>query len=293
MTAIRIDGKATALEVREEVRLEVAEISDADNRPGLAVILVGDDPASQIYVRSKGKACEKAGIFSETRKRPADITEEQLLKEIDELNNDPKIHGILVQLPLPKHIDEQKVIEAISPDKDVDGFHPYNVGRMMIGLSTFFPATPAGIVELLKRYKIETKGKHVVVIGRSNIVGKPIANMMVQKNETGNSLVTIVHSAAKDITPYVKQADILVAAVGRPEFITKDMLKEGVVVVDVGINRVEADTPKGYRVVGDVAYDEALEVASYITPVPGGVGPMTIAMLLKNTLKAYKQSSGK
>ncbi|MEL6820617.1 MAG: tetrahydrofolate dehydrogenase/cyclohydrolase catalytic domain-containing protein, partial [Calditrichota bacterium] len=171
MTAIRIDGKATALEVREEVRLEVAEISDADNRPGLAVILVGDDPASQIYVRSKGKACEKAGIFSETRKRPADITEEQLLKEIDELNNDPKIHGILVQLPLPKHVDEQKVIEAISPDKDVDGFHPYNVGRMMIGLSTFFPATPAGIVELLKRYKIETKGKHVVVIGRSNIVG--------------------------------------------------------------------------------------------------------------------------
>jgi len=290
MTAIRIDGKATALEVREEVRLEVEAVSTEESRPGLAVILVGEDPASSIYVRSKGKACAKAGIFSETRKRPVDISEEQLLAEIEELNNDPKIHGILVQLPLPKHIDEQKVIEAISPDKDVDGFHPYNVGRMMIGLSTFFPATPAGIVELLKRYKIETKGKHVVVIGRSNIVGKPIANMMVQKNETGNSLVTIVHSAAKDITPYVKQADILVAAVGRARFITKDMLKEGVVVVDVGINRVEADNEKGYRVVGDVAYDEAAEVASYITPVPGGVGPMTIAMLLKNTLKAYKQS---
>ncbi len=266
---------------------EVAALPSGSPRPGLAVILVGDDPASQVYVRNKGKACQKAGIESITRLFPAEISQEKLLAEIEQLNQDDCYHGLLVQLPLPGHIDARKVIEAVAPEKDVDCFHPFNVGRLLIGMPVFLPATPAGIMELLRRYEIETSGKHVVVVGRSNIVGKPLAAMMMQKQAHANAIVTVVHSAAGDLGYYTRQADILIGAIGRPEYLKGDMIKPGAVVVDVGINRVEADTPKGYRLVGDVHFEEASQVASYITPVPGGVGPMTIAMLLKNTLKAY------
>jgi len=261
--------------------------------PGLVAILVGDNPASQIYVKSKGRACEEIGMKSKTEILPADISEEELLKIIDRYNNDNNYHGILVQLPLPEHINEDKIIEAIKPEKDVDGFHPVNVGRLVIGKDALRSCTPAGIQELLKRYDIETKGKHVVIVGRSNIVGKPIANIMVQKEQFANSIVTVCHSAADDLSYYTKQADILITAIGRAEFITADMVKEGVVVIDVGINRVEDSTKKrGYRVVGDVKFDDVSQKSSYITPVPGGVGPMTIAMLLKNTFKAYKNFGG-
>lgn len=285
MKAKVIDGKETAAQIRSELEKEVANLQ-TDRKPGLAVILVGEDPASEVYVRNKGRACEKAGIQSLTKKLPAETSQEALLAEIDRLNNDDAYHGILVQLPLPKHIDPQKIIEAIDPRKDVDCFHPFNVGRLAIGMSVFEPCTPAGIVALLKRYQIDPSGKHVVILGRSNIVGKPLANLLVQKAEGANAIVTVVHSAAKDVSEFTRQADILVAAIGRPEFVTADMVKDGVAVIDVGINRIDADTPKGYRLVGDVAYEDVAEKASFITPVPGGVGPMTIAMLLKNTVKA-------
>ncbi len=288
MRAKLIDGKAVAAQIREEVRREVEEIDARGGQPALAVLLVGEDPASRVYVRNKAKACEKAGIHSITKTYPTTISQQELLSEINYYNEHPDWHGILVQLPLPKHIDPETVIEAIRPEKDVDCFHPFNVGRLMLGMPIFQPATPAGIVELLKRYEISTVGKHVVVLGRSNIVGKPLANLLVQKNPDANAVVTVVHSAAKDVAAYTRQADILVAAIGRAEFVQADMVKEGAVVIDVGINRVDADTPKGYRLVGDVAFEEVAEVADYITPVPGGVGPMTIAMLLKNTLKAYQ-----
>ncbi len=286
---ILIDGKKTAQEIREELKADIQKLKeDGKNVPGLVVIIVGDDPASRIYVKSKGKACNEIGMRTKTEEIPSSISEEELLNIIESYNNNPDYHGILVQLPLPEHIREDKIIEAISPEKDVDGFHPVSVGKLVIGKDTFRSCTPAGIQELLIRYNIDTKGKHVVVLGRSNIVGKPIANIMLQKKEHANSIVTICHSAAPDVSYYTKQADILIAAIGVPEFVKADMVKEGVVVIDVGINRVEdASKPKGYRLTGDVAFDEVAEKASYITPVPGGVGPMTIAMLLKNTYKAY------
>ncbi len=283
-----IDGKKISQEIKEEIRLATAQFkTEKGYVPGLAFILVGENPASQSYVKSKGKACEEIGFYSVTERVPASISESELLHMIDRFNKDPLIHGILVQLPLPKHINEQNVIEAISPGKDVDGFHPANVGKMMIGIDTFFPCTPYGIVELLKRSKIDPSGKHVVVVGRSNIVGKPIANMLVQKKEWANAIVTIAHTAAKDISYYTKQADILIAAVGKAHAITKEMVKPGVVVIDVGINRIDdASAKNGSRLTGDVDYDSVKEVASAMTPVPGGVGPMTIAMLMVNTFRA-------
>ena len=284
-----IDGKKTAADIREELKIDIAKLTAAGkNIPGLVTILVGNNPASEIYVRSKVKACEEIGMRTKAEKLDDNISEAELLKLVDKYNNDNNFHGILVQLPLPKHINEDKVIEAISPKKDVDGFHPISVGNLVIGKDTFASCTPAGIQELLIRYGIETKGKHVVVLGRSNIVGKPIANIMLQKKEGANSIVTICHSAAKDLASFTRQADILIAAIGSPEFVKADMVKDGVVVIDVGINRVNDDTKsKGYRVVGDVDYNAVAPKSSFITPVPGGVGPMTIAMLLKNTYKAY------
>lgn len=288
MKAQIIDGKSVAAQIREEVRNDVAALP-GDGKPGLAVILVGNDPASEVYVRNKGRACEKAGIHSVTRKLPETTSEADLLAEIDALNNDDNFHGILVQLPLPAHIDAQKVIEAVSPEKDVDCFHPFNVGKLVIGMPLFAPCTPAGIVELLARYDIDPSGKHVVVLGRSNIVGKPMANLLVQKAKGANAIVTVAHSAAKDLKALTLQADILVAAIGRPEFVTADMVKEDAVIIDVGINRVDDPSrERGYRLTGDVDFEGIAEKASYITPVPGGVGPMTIAMLLKNTLTAYQ-----
>lgn len=286
---ILIDGKETAKQIREELKTDIQKLKEERrNVPGLVTILVGEDPASKIYVNSKGKACREIGMLSKIEEIPAAISETELLSLVESYNNNPDFHGILVQLPLPEHINEDKIIEAISPEKDVDGFHPVSVGKLVIGKDTFRSCTPAGIQELLIRYKIDTKGKHVVVLGRSNIVGKPIANIMLQKNEYANSIVTICHSAAPDVSYYTKQADVLIAAIGVPEFVKADMVKEGVVVIDVGINRVEdSSKPKGYRLTGDVAFDEVAEKASYITPVPGGVGPMTIAMLLTNTYKAY------
>ena len=287
---ILIDGKKVAADIRNELKEKISQLkAEGKNVPGLVAIIVGDDPASQIYVASKGKACEEIGMRTKTEKLSVDISEAELLSLIQSYNQNKDYHGILVQLPLPKHINEDKVIETISPQKDVDGFHPISVGNLVIGKDTFASCTPAGIQELLIRYNIETKGKHVVVVGRSNIVGKPIANIMLQKAEGANSIVTIVHSAAKDISFYTKQADILIAAIGKAEMIKADMVKDGVAVIDVGINRIEDSTKaKGYRIVGDVDFENVSKKASFITPVPGGVGPMTIAMLLSNTFKAYK-----
>jgi methylenetetrahydrofolate dehydrogenase (NADP+)/methenyltetrahydrofolate cyclohydrolase len=283
-----IDGKSVGIEIREEVKNEVQHLSAKGKKPGLAVILVGEHPASQVYVKMKARACEEAGIHSVTDRISADISEGFLLEKIDNYNKDPKYHGLLVQLPLPDHINEQKIIEAVAPQKDVDCFHPYNVGRLMIGMPIFEPATPAGIVELLWRSDIDTKGKHIVILGRSNIVGKPLSMMLMQKKEGANAIVTVVHTGTQDISTFSREADILIAAMGKPEMVRADMVKEGVVVIDVGVNRVEAQNEKGYRLVGDVAFAEVEPKASAITPVPGGVGPMTIAMLLKNTIKAFK-----
>jgi methylenetetrahydrofolate dehydrogenase (NADP+) / methenyltetrahydrofolate cyclohydrolase len=287
--AVIIDGKLVAEEIRAELKNKIDWLKSLNLRvPGLVTIMVGDNPASYSYVTSKGKACNAVGMLSKIEKLDESTTEQQLLELIDHYNSNGDYDGILVQLPLPKHINEDRVIERISPAKDVDGFHPITIGNLVIGKDTFFPCTPNGIVELLKYYKIETSGKHVVVVGRSNIVGKPIANMMLQKKAGANSIVTVCHSAAKDLTRYTKDADILIAAIGQPYYIKADMVKDGVVVIDVGINRVEdATKPKGYRLVGDVDYDNVLPKASYITPVPGGVGLMTIAMLLRNTFLAY------
>ncbi len=276
--AIRIDGKAIAAAVRQEVRLEAEAMTKQGNTPGLAVILVGDDPASRVYVNNKKKACAEAGIHSEEFALPADTTQEQLLALVEELNNRADIHGILCQLPLPKHLDDKAVIAAISPDKDVDAFHAANVGQILIGDYTFLPCTPAGVMELLHRTDISVEGKHCVVIGRSNIVGKPMAMLLLHENAT----VTICHSRTRNLQEICREADVLVAAVGRAGFVTPDMVKPGAVVIDVGINR----NAEG-KLRGDV--DPAVEeVAGYITPVPGGVGPMTIAMLLKNTITAAK-----
>lgn len=286
-----IDGKKISDDIKEELKVKIDElIANEKKVPGLVTILVGEDPASSVYVRSKNKACAKIGMHSKIEQLPAETSEEELLSLVQKYNSDPDYHGILVQLPLPKQIDEDKVIESISPSKDVDGFHPINVGNLVIGKDTFYPCTPHGIVELLKRYNIETKGKHVVVVGRSNIVGKPIANMMFQKKDGANSIVTVCHSAASDLKQFTTQADIIVAAIGRAKFITAEMVKDDVVVIDVGINRVDdPSTEKGYRLVGDVDFDAVKEKASYITPVPKGVGPMTIAMLLRNTFEAYQK----
>ena len=286
---IIIDGKKIASEIREELKSKIEWLKSLNIRvPGLVTIMVGDSPASQSYVKSKGKACNEIGMLSKVEILPAETTEQQLLELIDQYNSNDEYHGILVQLPLPKHIDEDKVIERILPGKDVDGFHPISVGNLVIGKNTFFPCTPNGILELIKRYKIETSGKHVVVVGRSNIVGKPVANMLLQKKEGANAIVTVCHSAAKDLSHYIRDADILIAAIGKPNFITADMVKDGVAVIDVGINRVEdSSLPKGYKIVGDVDFEGVSPKASFITPVPGGVGPMTIAMLLQNTFLAY------
>jgi methylenetetrahydrofolate dehydrogenase (NADP+)/methenyltetrahydrofolate cyclohydrolase len=284
-----LDGKKIAQDIRNELKADIEKLKSSGSEvPGLVAILVGDNPASESYVKGKAKACAEIGMRANTEKYPSDMKEDDLLQLIESYNTNKQFHGILVQLPLPKHIDEDKVIEAISPKKDVDGFHPISVGNLVIGKPAFRSCTPAGIQELLIRYKIETKGKHLVVLGRSNIVGKPIANIMLQKKEFANSIVTVCHSAAPDVSYYTKQADILVAAMGSPKFVKADMVKEGVVVIDVGINRVEDKAAKkGYRLVGDVDFDEVSKKASYITPVPGGVGPMTIAMLLTNTYEGF------
>ncbi len=289
-----IDGKKIAEQIKNEVKAETERLKKTKGiTPGLAFILVGENPASQVYVRMKGKACGEMGFFSITDRLPADTPEKSVLDRIQELNDDPKIHGILVQLPLPKHIHETKVLELIKPSKDVDGFHPYNVGKLVVGEDTLKPCTPAGIQELLLRSGNDPKGKHVVVVGRSNIVGKPVANILLQKQAGANAVVTVAHTGAADLRRYTKEADILIAAMGKPESITGDMLKEGVVVIDVGTNRVDDPTAtNGYRIVGDVHFASASKVAKAITPVPGGVGPMTIAMLMSNTLKAAKRSIG-
>ncbi|MCB2207565.1 MAG: bifunctional methylenetetrahydrofolate dehydrogenase/methenyltetrahydrofolate cyclohydrolase FolD [Bacteroidetes bacterium] len=285
-----IDGKLTAQAIKEEIKKEVAGMIDTDLvAPHLAAILVGDNPASQTYVASKEKAAQLVGITSSVYKFESDITENEILQTIDYLNNDPEIDGFIVQLPLPDHIDVDKVLNSIDPSKDVDGFHPVNVGRMALGLPAFVSATPAGILELLERYKIDTVGKHCVVLGRSNIVGSPMSILMAKKAYPGNSTVTICHSRTENIGEYIKSADILICAIGQPQFVKGEMLKEGAVVIDVGIHRIPADNEKGYRIVGDVDFEEVSKKASYITPVPGGVGPMTIAMLLKNTLLAAKK----
>ena len=282
-----LDGKATADTIKEEIANKVeAIIKRGGKRPHLAAILVGDDGASQTYVGHKEKSCKQVGFDSTLIRFPAEISQELLLAEIFKINNNPSIDGLIVQLPLPKHIDEQKVIEAIDPNKDVDGFHPVNVGKMLLGLPTFISATPAGIIELLSRYNIETSGKHCVIIGRSNIVGRPMANLLSQKSNPGDCTVTMCHSRTKNIKEHTLNADIIIAALGIPEFLKGDMVKEGAVVIDVGITRVEADTKSGFKLVGDVKFDEVAPKCSYITPVPGGVGPMTIISLLKNTLIA-------
>ncbi|MGE5795649.1 MAG: bifunctional methylenetetrahydrofolate dehydrogenase/methenyltetrahydrofolate cyclohydrolase FolD [Ignavibacteria bacterium] len=288
---ILIDGKKVSEQIRNELKEKISElIKSGKNLPGLVTILVGDNPASHIYVNNKVKACEEIGMRTNKEVLDASIPEEKLLSLIKSYNENDDFHGILVQMPLPKNLNEEKIIEAVSPSKDVEGLHPVNVGNLVIGKETFVPCTPGGIQELLIRYKIETAGKHVVVVGRSNLVGKPIANLMFQKKLNANSVVTVCHSAAKDISVYTKQADILIAAMGTPRFIKGNMVKEGAAVIDVGINRIEDKShPKGTRIVGDVDFDEVSKKASFITPVPGGVGPMTIAMLLQNTFKAYMQ----
>jgi methylenetetrahydrofolate dehydrogenase (NADP+)/methenyltetrahydrofolate cyclohydrolase len=281
-----IDGKAISAQIREEVKAAVAERVVAGHRaPYLAVVLVGDDPASASYVRGKAKASAEVGIGSDTLTYDASISEDEVLDIVRRLNEDPNVDGILVQLPLPGHIDEHKVIHAIDPRKDVDCFHPESVGNLVIGLDGFQPATPAGIVELIQRSNIPTSGAHCVIIGRSNIVGKPLANLMLKKGL--DATVTVCHSRTKDLPAIARQADILVAAIGRANFVTADMVKPGAVVIDVGINRVDdASRERGYRLVGDVDFDAVEPIASHITPVPGGVGPMTIAVLLQNTLRA-------
>ncbi len=292
MTAKLLDGTALANAIRADIALDVAALVAQGVHPGLAVVIVGDDPASRVYVASKGKACLEAGMHSETIRLPDTASEAELLAVVDRLNTDPKIHGFLVQLPLPKHISTERVLLRIDPNKDVDGFHPMNVGRVSVGDRTAFrPATPYGCQQMLIRSGIDTKGAHAVVVGRSNIVGKPIANLLVQDTPGGNATVTICHSRSRDLPAITRQADILVVAIGKPEFVTAAMVKPGAVVLDVGINRVvDPSHPKGYRIVGDVAFEPVAEVASWITPVPGGVGKMTIAMLLLNTVQAAKQS---
>ncbi len=286
-----IDGKATAALIKKEIAEEVKElVNQGKKRPHLAAILVGHDGGSETYVRNKVKACEECGFESTLIRYEEEVSEKELLDKVKELNKDTSIDGFIVQLPLPKHISEQKVIETIDYRKDVDGFHPINVGRMSIGLPCYISATPNGIIELLKRYKIETEGKKCVVLGRSNIVGKPMATLMMQKQYPGNATVTVCHSRSKNLAEECQSADIIIAALGQPEFVTADMVKEGAVVIDVGTTRVPSkETKSGFRLKGDVKFDEVAPKCSFITPVPGGVGPMTIVSLMKNTLLAGKK----
>lgn len=290
-----LDGRKVSSEIKEEIHQRVAEIvAKGGRRPHLAAVLVGHDGGSETYVASKVKACEEVGFASSLISFDENITEEQLLQEVDRLNNNPDIDGYIVQLPLPKHIDEQKVMERIDFRKDVDGFHPINVGRTSIGLPSFLSATPQGILELLNRYHIDTNGMHAVVIGRSNIVGKPIATLLMRKAQPGNCTVTVCHSATKNMKEICQSADLIVAALGKPEFLKEDMVKEGAVVIDVGTTRVPDSTRKsGYKLTGDVDFDRVAPKCSYITPVPGGVGPMTIVSLMMNTIKAYTWSYSK
>jgi methylenetetrahydrofolate dehydrogenase (NADP+)/methenyltetrahydrofolate cyclohydrolase len=294
MEATIIDGKMVSKEIKAELKEKVKALNIDGVTPGLAAVLVGDDPASQTYVRSKARACEKIGIYSDVIKKPVDITQDELMEIVRGLNSREEIDGILVQLPLPKHIDEPTVTHLIDPRKDVDGFHPYNVGMMLLGHPIFLPCTPLGIIELLKRYKINPVGKEVVVLGRSNIVGKPIGVMLLQKGEMANATVTFCHSRTANLNEVLKRADILIVAMGLAEFVKSNMVKDGVVLIDVGINRVpDSSTEKGYRLTGDIDFEACYKKASFITPVPGGVGPMTIAMLLANTIKSAQKRAGR
>jgi len=288
-----IDGKAIAAEMQEEMKKTVEDMSEKGVVPGLAAILLGDDPASHTYVRSKERACDRLGLYSDVHRLPAETPEQDLISLIEDLNHDDKVHGILVQLPLPDHIDEGKVLLKVDPDKDVDGFHPVNVGKMVVGQPAFLPCTPHGCKILLERSGIDTAGKHLVILGRSNIVGKPLANIMLKKEKGANAVVTVCHTATVDISYFTKQADILVAAVGRANTVTADMVKDGVVVIDVGTNRIADPSKKsGTRLVGDVDFEAVSKKASAITPVPGGVGPMTITMLMYNTIESAKRHAG-
>ncbi len=291
MAAQVIDGNKIAAQIRGELEKEIKALKEKHGvSPGLAVVLVGENPASQQYVKNKNKAAHEIGIYSEQHNLPKDTPEAELLALVARLNADPKIHGILVQLPLPKHIDEKKVLLLIDPEKDVDGFHPMNLGRMMVGDPAYLPCTPHGVVKMLAYSGVKTSGRHVVVVGRSNIVGKPVANMLVQKAEGADATVTICHSRTRDLPSVTRQADILIAAIGQPEFVTAEMVKPGAVVIDVGVNRVDDPaSPKGFRWVGDVRYEEVAAKASAISPVPGGVGPMTITMLLYNTVESARR----
>jgi methylenetetrahydrofolate dehydrogenase (NADP+)/methenyltetrahydrofolate cyclohydrolase len=287
----RIDGKETSSKIKEEIAAQVAKLIDTDQRtPHLAAVLVGEDAASQTYVAAKEKACKSVGMTSSLYRLPTDTSEKELLDLVKFLNEDEDVDGFIVQLPLPEHIDEQKIINAIHPSKDVDGFHPENVGRMVLGLDTMISATPNGIMELLKRYNIETSGKHCVVLGRSNIVGTPMSILLSRKANPGNATVTLCHSRTNNLKEYISSADILIVAMGKPEYVKGEWVKKGATVIDVGIHRIKDESKKsGFRLVGDVAFDDAAKQAEYITPVPGGVGPMTIAALLLNTLKAYNK----
>lgn len=293
MSAKIISGTEVAKEIREELKAEVAELAAQHNVvPGLVTILVGEDPASQSYVAAKNKTAKELGIHSEQVTLPADTSEADLLALVEKCNNDPKIHGILVQLPLPKQINEAKILNTINPDKDVDGFHPMNVGRMVLGEKCFLPCTPHGVLELLKRTGVKTSGAEVVVVGRSNIVGKPVANLMLQKRDAGNATVTLCHTRTKDMDFHTKRADILIVAAGVANMIKADQVKEGVVVIDVGVNRIGMTESGKAKLAGDVEFDSVKEKAAAITPVPGGVGPMTITMLMKNTVQSAKQFAG-
>ena len=290
---ILLDGKKTADDIKEEIAIEVSSlIANGGKKPHLAAILVGSDGASETYVNAKVRACEKIGFHSTLVRFDNTVLESVLLSEIDKLNNNLDVDGLIVQLPLPSHINEMKVTQAIDPEKDVDGFHPKNIGRMVLNIPTYLPATPAGILELLQRYNVETSGKHCVVIGRSHIVGSPISILMSNNNNPGNCTVTLTHSRTKNLEDITRTADILIVALGKSEFVTANMVKNGVCIIDVGITRVKSDVTKtGWKLLGDVAFNEVSKKCSFITPVPGGVGPMTIAMLLKNTLKSAKRAS--
>ena len=290
---ILLDGKRISNDIKEGIAIEVANlISEGRKKPHLATILVGNDGASETYVNAKVKACNKAGFDSTLIRFNNNVSEKELLVEIEQINNNLDIDGLIVQLPLPNHIDEMKVTEAVNPSKDVDGFHPENIGRMVLNLAAYLPATPAGILELIKKYNIETSGKHCVVIGRSHIVGSPISILMARNNNPGNCTVTLTHSRTQNLKEITKTADILIVALGKAEFVTADMVKDGVCIIDVGVSRVKSDkTKSGWKLLGDVSYNEVKDKCSFITPVPGGVGPMTIAMLLRNTLIAAKSKS--
>ena len=290
---ILLDGKKTADDIKEEIAIEVSSlIANGGKKPHLAAILVGSDGASETYVNAKVRACEKVGFQSTLVRFDNTVLESDLLSEINKINNNLAVDGLIVQLPLPRHIDEMKITQAIDPEKDVDGFHPKNIGRMVLNLPTYLPATPAGILELLQRYNVETTGKHCVVVGRSNIVGSPISILMARNNNPGNCTVTLTHSRTQNLKEITRTADILIVALGKSEFVTANMVKEGVCIVDVGITRVKSDLTKtGWKLLGDVAFNEVKKKCSFITPVPGGVGPMTIAMLLKNTLESAKRAS--